>query len=386
MNKDRNALKAGTFIVVAVILAGAVVVAIKDFGHFAEPTRVQAVKFKLGDDLGGLRVGDDARVGGFNVGSVVAVEPVDLESGREPALIVKFSLPRRFVLREGTKVGVQSGLTGSTVLNVEDLGAGAPIADGAVLAGTGDPKAKLLAQLGEMKISETVTAYKTVAETATGAIDQVRGKIDPAFEKYAVVADRAGETMTNARDVLGESKTDLRGTFANLHAATGTVKDKLPEMMDKANALVTKLQGSIDQVQSTLDDVKVTVANTKEISASARGVIAGNRSKLDAVVAGLKTTSDNLKAASSEIRRSPWRLLYKPGKGEMGNLNLYDSARQFAEGANNLNDAASALRDALGSKEVDGKQLQALVNKLDDTFTSFKKVEKQLWERVSVRE
>ena len=70
----------------------------------------------------------------------------------------------------------------------------------------------------------------------------------------------------------------------------------------------------------------------------------------------------------------------------MGNLNLYDSARQFAEGANDLNDAASALRDALASKDVDGKQVQALVNKLDDTFNSFRKVETQLWDRVSVRE
>ena len=86
------------------------------------------------------------------------------------------------------------------------------------------------------------------------------------------------------------------------------------------------------------------------------------------------------------LRRADWRLLYTPGKGEMANLNLYDSARQFAEGANDMNDAATALRDALASKDVDGKQLQALVDRLDKSFTSFQKVESQLWERVSVRE
>ena len=128
------------------------------------------------------------------------------------------------------------------------------------------------------------------------------------------------------------------------------------------------------------------MANAKDLSAGARSVIVGNRSRLDAIVASIKTTGDNLKAASSEIRRSPWRLLYKPGKGEMANLNLYDSARQFAEGANDMNDAATALRDALASKDVDGKQLQALVDKLDKSFSGFQKVEAQLWERVSVRE
>ena len=47
--------------------------------------------------------------------------------------------------------------------------------------------------------------------------------------------------------------------------------------------------------------------------AAGREVVSGNRSKLDQMIASLKTTGDNLKAASSEIRRSPWRLPYKPG-------------------------------------------------------------------------
>src|SRR5437867_11475724 len=117
MNKDRNALKAGTFIVVAAILALAVVVAIKDFGHFAEATKVQAVRFKLSDDLGGLRVGDDARVGGFKVGSVLTIEPVNVEAGaagKEPALMVTFSLPKKYEIgrascRERVSIGVRDG-------------------------------------------------------------------------------------------------------------------------------------------------------------------------------------------------------------------------------------------------------------------------------------
>ena len=397
MNKDRNALKAGTFIVVAVILSAAIVVAIKDFGRFTEKSVVRAVRFKLSDDIGGLRVGDDVRVGGFKVGSVLTVDPVNVEAAgdgaQEPGLLVTFSIPKKYVLRDGAKVAVQSGLTGSTVLNVEDLGRGTPVADGASVAGLGDPKSRLFAQLGELHIDETVNAFKKTADTATETITHVRSKVDPAFDKYAVVADRAGETMTNARDVLGESKMDLRGTFANLNAATTTVKEKLPQTMDNANSVLAKLgstvdkaQGSLDKVQTALDDVKTTMANARDLSAGARSVLVGNRSKLDAIFASVKTTGDNLKAASSEIRRSPWRLLYKPGKGEMANLNLYDSARQFAEGANDMNDAATALRDALASKDVDAKQLQALVTKLDQSFAGFKKVESQLWERVSVRE
>ena len=386
MNKDRNALKAGTFIVVSCVLAFAVVIAINDFGRLSEASKVRAARFKLADNLGGLRVGDDLRIGGYKVGSVKSIEPSGLDGKQDQAILVTFTLPEKYVLREGAQVAVETSLTGASLLNITNLGTGKLIPDGTPVAGIPDPKSAFLANLGDAKVAEAVAELK---ET----IAQARAKIDPAFEKFSTVADRAGETMANARDatahakdLLGEGKGDLKGTFANLNAASGTMKEKLPETFEKANALLTKIQGSVDKVQATLDDVKVTVANTKDASAAAKSVIAGNRSKLESMIASLKTTGDNLKAASSEIRRSPWRLLYKPGKGEMANLNLYDSARQFAEGANDMNDAATALRDALASKEVDGKQLQALVDRLDKSFTSFQKVESQLWARVSVRE
>ena len=62
-------------------------------------------------------------------------------------------------------------------------------------------------------------------------------------------------------------------------------------------------------------------------------VVIGNRGKLEGIISSLKATGDNLKAASEEIRRSPWRLLYKPSDTEMANLNVYDSARAFSDGA-----------------------------------------------------
>jgi ABC-type transporter Mla subunit MlaD len=382
MNKDRNALKAGTFIVVSAVVVGGIVAAVKDWGRFSEPAQVRSVKFKLTDDIGGLRVGDELRVGGFKVGSVKAIEPAGMNGIEEASLLVTFTVPRKYVLREGTTVGVQSGLTGSTVLNIQDMGRGKPLADDAVLAGIGDPKGRLFANLGDVKIAETVEAFKKTATTATDTIAQVKTKIDPAFDKYAGIADPAAQAVTKVRDLIDEGKGDVKGTLANLNAASGTVKQKVPEVMDRVNSTLAKVEKSVDKLQTSLDDVKVALANAKDLTGSAKGVLVGNRSRLDAIFASVKTTGDNLKAASAEIRRSPWRLLYKPAKGEMANLNLYDAARQFAEGANDMNDTATALRDALAAKELDEKQLRHFMERLDKSFVSFQQVEKTLWERV----
>ena len=66
----------------------------------------------------------------------------------------------------------------------------------------------------------------------------------------------------------------------------------------------------------------------------------------------------------------------------MSNLNLYDAARQFSDGAGESNDAACALRDALQDKNADPQQLQKLMQKLDASFDHFNQVEKTLWEGV----
>src|SRR5688572_4762353 len=160
MNKDRNALKAGTFIVISAILTLAVIVAIKDFGRFAEKSSVRTARFKMADDLGGLRVGDEVRVGGFKVGSIQSVEPLDFGGKEEAVMLVRFTMPDQYILRDGAVVGVQTSLTGSSVLNVQSLGTGNPVDPSAALAGVPDPKTTALNSLGQTQFAEAVTSFK----------------------------------------------------------------------------------------------------------------------------------------------------------------------------------------------------------------------------------
>ena len=51
----------------------AVTVAIRGLAGLTTPTDLRSVRFELSDDVGGLRVGDDVRVGGFKVGEVHSI-------------------------------------------------------------------------------------------------------------------------------------------------------------------------------------------------------------------------------------------------------------------------------------------------------------------------
>src|SRR4051794_22400314 len=88
MSKKRNALRSGIFIVLSLVLAVAIVIGIKGLDRILDPVDTRTVRFTLQDDLGGLRVGDDVRIGGFKVGQIREIEvvpPTDSRLAKSPS-------------------------------------------------------------------------------------------------------------------------------------------------------------------------------------------------------------------------------------------------------------------------------------------------------------
>jgi phospholipid/cholesterol/gamma-HCH transport system substrate-binding protein len=401
MQNERNAFKAGLFIIASVVLALGVIIAIKGVGRFLEPMQHPTVRFTLKDNVGGLSPGDEVRIGGAKVGVVRNVEIIENGDGTQ-SIDIAFTFPQRFELHKDATVAIESTVTGVSVLNFSSLGTGQALADGETLTGRSSALTALFESAPEIaalvrdirgvtvpkvnagldRATETITTFNTTGQTATDFIKDLKLRLDPITQRYYAVADTAKTALQNVGDLFGDTRSDFRTTVANLRDATGTVKERLPSVMDKVDGLLTNVTSAVNSTNAALEDVKKIAANTREVSGTARQVLVGNRGKIDGMIAALKATGDNLKAASSEVRRSPWRLLYKPAPGEMANLNLYDSARQFAEGAGQLNDAALALRDALKDPQAQDADVQKLVDKLDDTFANFSAIEQQLWEQV----
>src|SRR2546421_12238559 len=105
--KERNAFKAGLFIIVSIILIVAVIVGIKGVGELLEPDQMRTATFGLADDVSGLRIGDDVRVGGLKVGIIrsIKIETPD-NSKPEPHVIIHFNMPERLVPPQGPRAAV----------------------------------------------------------------------------------------------------------------------------------------------------------------------------------------------------------------------------------------------------------------------------------------
>jgi ABC-type transporter Mla subunit MlaD len=379
--KNRNAFLAGLFIICCVILTIGVVIGVR--GLSMEKRVVRIASFRLADNISGLREGDDVRIGGHRVG---VVKKVRLEDGSDDKkVLVSFTIPASADIRKDAHIAIESSVTGVANLNIDDFGKGASLGENDQLVGAPSPLVAILDAAKRLapNLDGAVTDVRQqTLPRVNETIDKVKGHVDPTATKFQAVADRGSEALVNIRDVFGDTKTDFRTTMSNLAASTTSIREKIGGILEKVDSAMTKIGTSLDATQTALEDIKKSAEHVRDLTGAARNTLVTNRSKIDAMIASLKTTGDNLKFATAEIRRSPWRLLYKPGAGEVANLNLYDTARQFAEGANDLNDAASALRDSLKNPDVKEEQVKSLLEKLDATFQKFNQVESELWKEV----
>lgn len=411
MPKNRSALRAGILMLASLALIVAVIVGIKGLAWLGERTKTYFVAFDLKTNIGGLRVGDEVRVGGFKVGEVKHIALHKDEDPKHPPyyILIAFSVPEKYSIREDAKIRIDGTLTGTSWLNFEEIGKGNLLKDKEPLVGGPSATSELLAKVAGMapevqavladirsktlpgindtladihaktvplvnttldKFGQTADSFKKTGDNATALTADMRASYKGVIEKYNAVADKAVAMMESIRALFGDTTPDFRTTIANLRQSTDSLKAALPGIMSKVDGILVKVDTAVDGVNKTMVDVQATMAGAKS-------VIVGNKSKLDSMIASLKTTGDNLKAATAEVRRSPWRLLYKPAPNEMGNLNLYDAAREFAEGANSLNETAGVLRDAI-KNQAGSEEIKKLMDKVDQSFRNFKQVEEKL--------
>ncbi len=188
--------------------------------------------------------------------------------------------------------------------------------------------------------------------------------------------------------VIQDNRPHIDGTLAGLRRTVDTVEHgiatPLAEQLDVTSdtSLLSKLHVSFDRLNQSLADLTVVTGETRQ-------VLVLNKERLNDIFANVNETSAHLKAASKEIRRSPWRLLYRPSLEETRELNIFDASREFATAAAHLDDSATQLRallDAYGGQvAADDPELLAIKARLQETFTRFTEAESTLWKELSAR-
>lgn len=407
MHTQRDHIKAGVFVAVSLLLAMGVIVVLADLDRLLEGRQSVSVRFALSDGLRGLKPGSTVTLGGVPVGTVRSIEDIGEEAAdgrtRVMAKMVRARIPSRYRIGTDAVIELDAPPIGSdSKLNIRSVGQGPAIDPDKPLLGrvASSPLVReMVAELGfedrqRMELQQTVTDVSALAAELRrelpgliDRLDQLVLRVEPiAPDAAKAVADiravasdlarhsdawvgrieritESGERMTGSLDGLVERSVPVvEETLGNLREASGSIRG---QTLERFNAM--------------LDEARASIENVRAASEELRTLAAGQRPVVERMLANLQLSADQLKLAAIEVRRSPWRLLYRPRTRELETDNLYDAARSFALAAGTLDSAARALRAVAADPRADATRIQQMVQQTGEVFGKFREAEDQFW-------
>jgi uncharacterized protein YoxC len=163
----------------------------------------------------------------------------------------------------------------------------------------------------------------------------------------------------------------------NKDSVVASLKNVAAQLEEGIPAVTDQLQQTLKKAESALDTAQAALQSLKRF---------GDDERIDRIIGNISEVSVNLKLTSQEVRRAPWKLLYKPKQKEYRIQAVVDSAGAFAAGAERLDNAALRLQAMLAATDretmIDKDRIKSLVSELETSFERFQKAEQKFWEEL----
>ncbi|MDY7108214.1 MAG: hypothetical protein SYC29_06210 [Planctomycetota bacterium] len=197
-------------------------------------------------------------------------------------------------------------------------------------------------------------------------VDEVMDNVNGAAENLDVIMADARRMIEDNREGVDTFVANMQGFSEDAKAISARVED---ETIDKVHQLLERGQEGIDTFASIMEDVQVEfdaeLPNVREMLANAR------------------LASQQLKLTMIEVRRSPWKVLYRPSPTELEHELLYEAARSFAVAAGDLKAASDAMRrvmDRHGDELMEDREaFELLSENLQESFRKYEQAQQALF-------
>ena len=420
--QHKNEMIVGAVTLMVLGLTLFIVLTLGDFDSLTQRQKTITIQVPYRSGLQGIDVGSPIVLGGAKVGKVTRAGVESFETGPDgQSVTVSFDMriSDDLQLYEDCELAVGGNLLGGFVsLTIRDLGGkGTLLEDRAVIkkdlgGGLGDLldtfQERLMVELDRENEESLLALLVRTAEN----LDALSAKLD----RQLAIEGEEGTFAQKLHDLLNRFNTVAETVEQQLSddndqaalARLNRALDLLGESLERVDAILAENQDDVRQAISglrrTIDaveqDVPAVLSSMKDMLADAdEGAVAFrdamgsleervllNRSRIDGTLENLQQISSTLNLAAVEIRRAPWRLLYKPDHDEETLQNLVDAAGAFAVSAERLETASGRLESALSAVEkevpVDPAVLQEILSELQLTFERFQEAEIVFWDEL----
>ena len=223
----------------------------------------------------------------------------------------------RPLLRVDSPVEIDKNLTGNLNVLVRE-GSGGPLPAGEFYL-LGSPGVDL------NTIAARINAMLKQAEPAVGDLASLASRLASSGDIGAALKDGAG-LLRDLREGMGPIQERLQ---AALSQAGSILEENRADLRSAASDLA---QGAalarrvLEKVEPAAGGLGGAVSELERAAAAIGDAVESGRPGIDAIIADAREAMANAANVTADIRRRPWRLLYRPSRGEEETLDLYDAA------------------------------------------------------------
>ncbi len=398
---SKNAVRAGVFVLATIALTVAVIVVLAGLTEKLRPTSSYIVRFDLTDGAAGLEVDSNVQVGGRKVGRVTRV---NFERGASDVLtgiLVEIAIDKNLTIRDGATAYLERPLLGSgAALNFESLGEASspPLEQLGVI--TGEPQVpQFMAQAGYgstqreqlqsvlARADELSAKFDDIAENIRAITVDARGRSGGWFDQTDAILEDVRNSAADVRARIDEGKK----LIASLQEGIDTNRPRVDEILANAQLASEDVRDATEHFnEHTVALVDGLLQDGRDGAAEARAsleridtLIAEQSPAIRKSIANARLASDQLRLASGEIRRTPWRLLYRPTEKDLEFELLYDAARAYADAVSDLRDASETLDAISTSNPAVSNELVRVSDEIADAFTRYNSAEQRFLDLLS---
>lgn len=266
MEYRRTEIRAGIFLLSSFAILVVMVFAVSDIQSLFKQKKEVKALFLFSD---GIEKNAQVRLSGIKVGKVADIRVAPEFAGKIELTLNIFS---DTVLKEDTKAAIKTlGLVGGKYVELTG----------------GSPKARLL-EPGGMIIGEESFKLEDLTRAALDVVDKLKN------------------VATNLDHMLGDAALakSLKTTIQNLQEVSENVKTMTSNKDEVARTL--------KNLPELLKKIDESANNLKALTEKSDKLVGDNKKNIDEMVEHFRDMGKNLKDASDEIKKAPWKLLRKP--------------------------------------------------------------------------
>lgn len=329
MKYDRNEIVAGIFVLVCMFLFLGLIFKAGNFKESFQPKKEITVKFA---NARGIKLNSAVYYAGVKSGAVskIAVDEQD-------NVYITLKMEKNVNIKKDSNIKIGANVMGDSYIEITP-GKGEIVSSGETLQGSDASIAQ--------QIEEVVSSIKELvsSDKITSSLDN----LDKTLKNIAAVS----ETFANDKD-------KIEAIISNVDGITQSLNKNLDGITSKLDTVLANISEMTDTEQiQRIDEI---TGNVAEITNNVENILAENKKSIKDIATNVESITDNLYILSADLKRHPWKMVWKSKEEDIEKYALQDAIVRLKEAEENLK-TLNAKNEKISDEDL--AEIRALIQNL----------------------